>query len=85
MFSPVQCNIHKMYVLYCIFVTIDSHYIKFLSLRGTAGSPCLADFPRPWKWPESVFLVLTKRKADSGDEIVWDFDFYASVLRSPAC
>ena len=22
-----------------------------------------------WKWPESVFLVLTKRKADSGGEI----------------
>ena len=22
-----------------------------------------------WKWPKSVFLVLTKRKADSGDEI----------------
>ena len=22
----------------------------------------------PWKWPESVFLVLTKRKADSEDE-----------------
>ena len=22
-----------------------------------------------WRWPESVFLVLTKRKADSGDEI----------------
>ena len=23
----------------------------------------------PWKWPESVFLVLTKRKGDSKDEI----------------
>ena len=23
-----------------------------------------------WKWPESAFLVLTERKADSGDEIV---------------
>ena len=22
-----------------------------------------------WKWPESVFLVLTERKADSVDEI----------------
>ena len=22
-----------------------------------------------WKWPESVFLELTKRKGDSGDEI----------------
>ena len=22
-----------------------------------------------WKWPQSVLLVLTKRKADSGDEI----------------
>ena len=25
-----------------------------------------------WKWPESVFLVLTKRKAGSGDEIETD-------------
>ena len=23
----------------------------------------------PWKWPEFVFLVLNKRKEDSGDEI----------------
>ena len=24
-----------------------------------------------WKWPESVFLLLTKRKEDSGDEIAY--------------
>ena len=37
-------------------------------MRRRAGSPRFVDF-LPWKQPESVFLVLTKRKADSGDEI----------------
>ena len=37
-------------------------------MRRRAVSPLFADF-LPWKWPESVFLVLNKRKADSGDEI----------------
>ena len=33
----------------------------------TAGSLCFEDFLL-WLWPESVFLVPTKRKADSGEE-----------------
>ena len=41
-----------------IFATVDNHYcFKFLSVRRRAGSPWFADF-LPWKWPESVFLVL---------------------------
>ena len=48
-----------------------------------AGSPFFADF-LPWKWPESVFLVLTKRKADSGDEIVLQVELRARAICNPS-
>ena len=49
-------------------LTADNRYcFKFLRMCRRNGSAWFADF-LPWLWPESVFLVLTKRKVGSGDE-----------------
>ena len=49
-------------------VTVDDRYcFKFLKMGRRARRPWFAHFLL-WLWPESVFLMLTKGKANSGDE-----------------
>ena len=54
------------------FVIDDNHYSNFkFSLGRRAESPEFTNFLL-WIGPESVFLVQTKRKVGSGDEIAND-------------